>query len=62
MQKMIVKISPWPSKWFPVQAKYTKNRIAYHEVFESVQQAKRELSFRFYDGILYQIKYTVKGF
>ncbi len=62
MKKINAIISPYKSRFYPVQVHYTKNNIKYHEVFESVQQAKRELSFRFYDGVLCQIKYTVKGF
>lgn len=62
MKKIHAVISPYKSPFYPVQVHYTKDNVKYHEVFETVKQAKSELSWRFYDGILYQIKYTERGF
>ena len=62
MKKLIVILSPYKSKYYPVQARYNKNGVAYHEVFETAKQARNELSWRFYDGILYKIEYKEKGF
>ena len=47
---MKVKLSDYPSKYYPVQAVFTLNNVRYQLVYESAEEAKRRLSARFYPG------------
>ena len=60
MKKLSVILTPYRSPYYPIMAKYKRGGVMYSEVFETIKQARNELSWRFYDGILYNITYKEK--
>lgn len=48
MKTLKVKLSDYPSEFFPVKAVYKINRIEYCAVFESLKQAEQYFKNRFY--------------
>ena len=52
-----VTLSPWPSPYYPVQARCKLGESLYHTVWESYDQAKRHFAQRFYPT---QVKFIVK--
>lgn len=47
MKKLTVKILPWKSKYFPVQAVFTMNNVRYQLVFTCESEAKSYFRNRF---------------
>ena len=60
MKNITVTLENYPSKYYPVIARYTRNKTKYCLVFENVKQAKREIDFMLYGGVLYNLKFIDK--
>lgn len=51
-----INLSAWPSKYYPVQAKFKLGMTNYHMVFESYDQAQSHFRQRFYPM---QVKFKI---